>query len=242
MKKIFLSLIGFIFIFTIIFGCGSSDYDTTIVRVERGPVFNAVVKDASGLNAKNIKGTNKYVFFTKNIKYPITASGGEIDANYDGKIDENDYPLTVELKSDKGLNITPLTTYLAKSTPQAKLDLIKKVGEGIDKLYLLPSEDNDKLLIAQNAAFEALYHKSFQSNLDIKKEFDNSYNDLTQELNSYGSGKVDKQKLTHFEEYINTKLNIPPYKGKKHIDLCDDTNDNNTNTDYCDYNDNITGI
>jgi len=195
-------------------GGGSADTSgsSTTVTVERGPVYNATVRDANGQTATNIQGTNQYVFASAPV-YPITASGGQVDSNYDGKIDTNDYPLTITLKAEKGLNITPMTTYLSDLDDAQKSALADKLGVKVDDLYTLPSESNGRLVAAINAAFSAEYTVHVYSNMDLKSEFDSYFDTLKQEAiasSDETSDNITTQDLADMEEYVNSQLGISP--------------------------------
>jgi len=80
--------------------------------VERGPVIGAVVMDNLGNQAKYNPDTYKYVF-KKNPQYPITAKGGYIDINRNGKIEIGEVKLTKELKTNEGNTINIATSLLS---------------------------------------------------------------------------------------------------------------------------------
>lgn len=118
-------------------GCGSSSDSavaTTDVTVERGPVYNATVKDATGKIAQQKTGENVYTF-TGDITYPITVNGGWIDVDGDGAMSTKDIELNMELKSYSDV-VTPVTTYIADPSEE-------KREEKLQALLALVNSDSD---------------------------------------------------------------------------------------------------
>ena len=144
-------------------GCSSSSSDGTVagvsgtdVTVERGPIMNALVRDANGQTA-NVKNKNVYTFADA-IKYPITVSGGWIDINGNGLRDANDVDLDMVMKSFIPV-VTPLTTMAANDGDVNASNFEEKLQKVADQSGLslanakkLPSQSQDVAVVA-NAIF-----------------------------------------------------------------------------------------
>ena len=144
-------------------GCSDSDSPSQVtndVVVERGPVLNSKVADATGKIASQVGTTNTYRF-VGNITYPLTATGGFIDVDGDGLFGAGDANLTGVLKTNKGSNITPLTTFVAQND-----EVTVKATLGIDNLYELPSKDK-KIYIASEVIFDQMVRDINISQIDI---------------------------------------------------------------------------
>ncbi len=107
-------------------GCGdsgsstpSADVSTSkTITVERGPLLDANVTDALGHVAVEL-GAGKYAF-DHNPEYPISATGGYIDVNRDGKIDAGEVKNELMLKTQSGDVVTMATT-LASDANKTKV-------------------------------------------------------------------------------------------------------------------------
>jgi len=188
--------------------CGGT---TNTVTVERGPVFHAVVTDANGQVAISVKNSNKYTFST-HPECPITATGGQIDANYNGIIDNNDFASPIPLIANNGLNITPMTTYISTLNNEDTQTLADTIGTTIDKLYNLPSQASGIVVAAINAAFGALVEKdlSTDSSFNIKNTFDNYFTILKGAAianDNVTSDNITDTDLVEMEAIFNNLLN-----------------------------------
>jgi len=99
-------------------GGGGASSDTTaaetpaaVLTVERGPLLDANVTDANGTQAREL-GEGKYAF-DEMPQYPVTATGGYIDVNRNGRIDAGEVRNTLELRTDQGNVVTIATTLAA---------------------------------------------------------------------------------------------------------------------------------
>ena len=170
MKKInvFLYFILFIFMFL---GCGPSGTtnnikknikdnnisDTSVpITVERGPIFKATVTDINGNKAinDNLGFSNIYRFATQP-SYPITVTGGYIDINRDGKLDENDTKLDINMSSYSNI-VSPLTTIVGNNTKIIKeLSKYYKISKE-EITQEIPSQSSKNAIILSNIVYEAL--------------------------------------------------------------------------------------
>lgn len=195
-------------------GCGSSNSSSntpTTVTVERGPVFGATVTDAKGQLATTVKDTNKYTF-ASTPTYPITVTGGRFDANYDGKIDTNDFALPIVMKAENGLNITPMTTYFNDLNDTQEQAFATSNNLNIDELRKLPSDASGAALAAINAVFAALVQKvqsSIPANFNLENAFNEHFSAL-KELNiandNSTSDNITETDLSDIEKIINDQL------------------------------------
>jgi len=126
--------------------------DTTKTQVQLsngGKILGAFVVDINDKVAIS-KGNGKYEF-TGHIRYPIKAYGGWVDTNADNIIDSNDTFNNIEYRTNKGTNLTLLTTYMAgypdvtNSDPRVdfktEADMTTFTGLATADLYKLPSEN-----------------------------------------------------------------------------------------------------
>ena len=104
----------------------------TDVTVERGKVYNATVTDSSTppQTAKEKANLNVYTF-AKKPTYPISATGGWIDVNGDGKKDAKDVDLDITLKSYSN-TVTPVTTYIADANKTIRENRLKGLRDRLN--------------------------------------------------------------------------------------------------------------
>jgi len=220
----------------ILSGCGDSTKsnidENYVVKVSRGPVYGAEVKDsADPANiAVEIEGTNTYRFAVSEdeIVLPVTANGGFIDVNNDGKIEAGvDMKLNMELRSYTE-NLTPITTYLAteanNTIRDAKLDsLTKLVNNSIDDINV---SDTDLLKATEDASTEAqlvinaVYSKIIEaqnSNSSLELDTDSAQadligklTDLSNRLNTFDDNLTDAEIAVELEKQTMTELDIDP--------------------------------
>lgn len=143
----------------------SSNTTSTTVTVERGAILEATVKDANNQVA-TVENKNSYKF-AKEVKYPITVSGGYIDVDDSGNKSEGDVALTTTLKTDFGTNITLITTAISDSNEtnrNQKLEaLANSLGVNKSELLKLPSQSYDSAILS-NELFKVLKNNE---NLDL---------------------------------------------------------------------------
>ncbi len=179
-------------------GCGgggnsSSNNNTTPtdIKVERGKVYDSLVTDSDGKKAKQKDSTNIYTFVNRP-KYPITATGGWIDVDNDGKKTSSDIHLDLVLTSYSNV-ITPITTYISNADESIREKRMKKLMDVMkvtkENLLKVPSKSSAKSIILTNALFKIMKEKD---TIDIDSHFDDittSFKSLTTTYNQSGSGK-----------------------------------------------------
>lgn len=148
---------------TLFSGCGGGSSNTsstvvpTVVTVERGAVIDATVTDANGQIAI-VENKNSYKF-SKEIKYPITVTGGFIDLDDSGNKSMGDLELTIPLTTYSGTNITMITTAIAdsdeKKREQKLKALVDSLGSTKEELLKLPSQSYDSSILS-NELFKAI--------------------------------------------------------------------------------------
>lgn len=203
-------------------GCGggssSSTNESSTFTVERGSVLNATVKDANGQIASSANATNSYTF-AKEIKYPVTVSGGFIDVDNSGDKSVGDIELTTPLMTYSGTNITLITTAISDSNEQTRDNKLKQLAQSLgvttDELLKLPSQSYESSILS-NELYKALKNNS-----------DTNLTQIISDLNTYGivtnfqtkKDSIDKNKtLKEFaldleQEYVDElvlagKLNV----------------------------------
>ncbi len=178
------------------------DYST--ITVERGPVLFAKVIDVDGMEAKNnnFGYSNSYIFTTPP-KLPITATGGYIDLNLDGKLDTNDTKLDINLTSYTNI-ISPITTLVENNTTKRNYFMNLYDLNQTELLQTLPSK-NLKTIILNNGIFEAINKGySFGSN-----EFNTTLNDInTTYSQSYANESNLTQLAISLENVVVNNLNL----------------------------------
>ena len=193
---------------------------STTIPVTKGSLLMATAID-SGSPVKigtQIDGTNKYTF-TGDITYPITVTGGYVDVNDNGIVDEGDYSFKGKLSSYSTV-VTPITTYLgdtSKDAGKTKLDALKTLA-GItsddDLLKNDPSETNGNVL-----ALVASIYQSYPSLMDNDNSNDSNTEgnqDLSTMFADYKSvisqgtfeGETVKQKMIRVEQQLRDTSHI----------------------------------
>lgn len=178
-KNVFLSVV----VASFFIACGGGNEKSILaedreVVVERGPVINALVKDANNQEANNTE-KNIYVF-AENIKYPISVKSRTdgytfIDTNYDFKPDENDVILDLELRSCSN-KVTMISTLVANET-SCDEDKVKEKYESlssdlkilVDDLKELPSKASSTKAIILNNVIYASLQKNANATLTNEK-------------------------------------------------------------------------
>ncbi len=121
MKKLYSFSMGSVILASILLsGCGDAKKDVNnekVFTVERGPLLNAKLIDNNGqLAIEVVQG--RYVFINK-VSYPVTATGGYIDINYNGKVDKGEVKNNIELQAFNGEVVTIATSLFAENAMQA---------------------------------------------------------------------------------------------------------------------------
>jgi len=200
---------------TLLIGCGgggsSSGSTSTNVPVTKGPLLEAIAKDASEEVGVHIVGTNEYKF-TKAISYPITVTGGYVDVNNNGKVDEGDYEFKDELTSHSKV-VTAITTYLGNPSDddyQSKLEtLIELSGASEDDLRKKDPKDISAEVLALNAAVYKVIDDEEITKTSLTTEY-NSYKDLTTGTTSLNDAliAVEEQLIVDSEIEVLSNLDI----------------------------------
>ncbi len=209
-------------------GCGDESSSTlpsnqeslltpTDIEVERGPVYEATVKDASGKIAIQQNGKNIYTF-SDTPAYPVTVNGGWIDLDDDGIKDDEDIVLDINMTSYSNI-VTPITT-LCSNPDKSKRDeleskLAQELGVSILELKKLPSKAVQNVAVLTNAIFKVVKENNttianrFNYENIIESTNHNNYMQLISEYNSINivaessvamtNGVFDAKKL---EQYI----------------------------------------
>lgn len=145
--------------------------NSKVITVERGPVIGATVKDANGQIASSVNNSNKYKFDNEP-EYPISAEGGFIDIDRNGKQDENEIKLDVVLMAPKGYNIiTPLTTLVVEKNESY---VTEQLGLSKDDLRKLPSEDKKVFFVC-----DEIYKKAKVADKGVRDIRDINETDLS---------------------------------------------------------------
>lgn len=113
--------------FALLTGCTSPnnssslfEQTTTDIVAERGPLLNAALQDATGNRATAVgKGVYR---FSGDIHYPIETTGGIIDLNRNGVIDEGDIKTNgIQLRAKSGQVVTLATTLATNEMLKQKI-------------------------------------------------------------------------------------------------------------------------
>ncbi len=115
------SIISMVVATLLLSGCGSDGTTTLteaadqsrVITVERGPLLDANVTDEQGHVAVEL-GEGRYAF-DHEPHYPITATGGYIDVDRNGKIDAGEVKNELQLSTHSGDVITMATTIAGSS-------------------------------------------------------------------------------------------------------------------------------
>jgi len=199
-------------------GCGSSDDDSsTDVTVERGKVYDAVVKDSSSPAqvATQKDGENVYTFKNEPT-YPVVVTGGWIDVNNNGTMDSEDIKLDIEMKSYT-TNVTPVTTYIADDSEEARDAKLKALVEKLNEngvgedtkiseedLLKVPSEAPQDVAVLANAVFMDMKETNKSTDLDVDS--------VMNKFSAINSAIPDGVKAEDIEKVVITILessNIP---------------------------------
>ena len=179
-------------------GCGNSSILNTItsIEVERGPVYEATVKDALGRTATQETGKNIYNFSIKPV-YPIVVSGGWIDIDGDGYQSIQDIPLDINMTSYSNV-VTPITTICTHKDKIKREELENKLAEqlGVDvaELKKVPSKAVPEVAVLNNAIFKEVKENntSITDRFNYETIIDNNSN-FDELMNEYDTIKVIAQ-------------------------------------------------
>ena len=214
-------------------GCGAgSSTDSTgtdagvkapaaVITVERGPVLDANVTDANGTQGHEL-GNGQYAFDNAP-QYPITAIGGYIDVNRNGKIDAGEVKNTLKLQAKAGDVVTIATTLaedknvsqLLETAFDLKPEDIETKTPGMDKkvealsnmVYAYAMEHNVSDLSDFNAtqlmAMKEQFHETVQNYKDDAKDAAEHEEALMQRLQMPTLDDADAQQV---QEMIQQKI------------------------------------
>lgn len=195
-------------------GSGSSaiviDSNLTSITVERGPLFFASVKDKNGLEASNSNFgySNVYTFETKPTP-PIYVSNGYIDVNQNGRLDENDTKLDINMSSFSNI-ISPLTTFVGDVSKDTSRLVYLKQHYGVsqeDIFNTLPSQSSKETLILSNAIYKTLVLKHSMGSAEFNQTIEDLQIYYTQSLSNIPDLKELSIKL---EEGVLSDLGAVP--------------------------------
>jgi 5'-nucleotidase len=184
-------------------GNGSVDSTSSDITVERGPVLGATVKDASGNIATQVGNSNVYRFNTE-ATYPISAEGGFIDVDGDGVFNAGDAKFTEVLKTTKGGNITPLTTFVADTN-----ETYVKETLGITDPYALPSKDK-KVYVASEVIFDQMVKGVKVANINTES-LESNITALSDDDNETASEFAKRKEKEHFTKLASEVDGFVPF-------------------------------
>ena len=201
--------IGYISIFTaalIFAGCNNSSSNiktNKVITVERGPLLNSKVVDASGQVAIEI-GHGKYAFY-KNILYPIQANGGYIDVNYNGKIDAGEIKNTLELRAENGDVITMASTLATNKS--LSLILENSFNLSKDDIETKTPKSSKKIEAFSNVVYSFCIQNDLNTSEITKIELEELIQSFEETLNQYQS---DGKNVAEHEQEIMDMLPLFP--------------------------------
>ncbi len=135
----------------------------TVITVERGPLLDANVTDAQGHVAVEI-GAGEYAF-DHNPEYPVTAKGGVIDVNRNGKIDAGEVKNELELTAQSGDVVTMATT-LASDGNKTKV-LEEQFGLTKEQIETQTPSQSKEIEAFSNTLYEYSVEKGYANPSDI---------------------------------------------------------------------------
>ena len=196
-------------------GCGAgSSADSTgadagvntpaaVITVERGPVLDANVTDANGTRGHEL-GNGQYAFDDAP-QYPITAIGGYIDVNRNGKIDAGEVKNTLKLQAKAG-DVVTIATTLAED---------KNVSELLETAFDLKPEDIKTKTPGMDKKVEALsnmvYAYAMEHNVSDLSDFNATQLMAMKEQfhETVQNYKDDAKDAAEHEEALMQRLQIP---------------------------------
>jgi len=213
-------------------GCGSASTEASeasaapaaVITVERGPLLDASVSDARGQAADEL-GNGQYAFENQP-EYPVTAVGGYIDVNRNGKIDAGEVANTLKLQANAG-DVVTIATSLSMDAHASELlevafdlkpEQVEMKTPGEDKaieafsnvVYAYAMENNiselSKITMAEVEALKAQYRETLQAYHDDMQDAAEHEEQLMQQLQMPTLDDADAAQVQQQleEKYANT--------------------------------------
>ena len=160
----------------------------TTIQVVRGPLLHATVKDNA--NQTGTEQGNGYYKFSNTITYPLTASGGIIDVNRDGKVSAGDIKNTMVLKTKQGTVVTVATTYDANDTTKTLVDqTLRDLNISRNDLYKKTPINSKGIEAISN-----ILYKHAQDNNVTTAVFDTIKTEIKNEFKTYNNNSSHDSK------------------------------------------------
>jgi len=194
-------------------GCGSAGSDNgaaantaeapaKVVTVERGPLLDANVTDASGQRAVEL-GDGQYAF-DQEPQYPITARDGYIDIDRDGVIDPGEVKNTLELKAGSG-DVVTIATTLAVDSEKAKV-LQEKFDMTKEEIETKTPGDSLAVEAFSNTLYAYSIENGYAAPSEISKE---DLEKLADDYRAkYGEYQHDEGNVSSREEAMMGQLSV----------------------------------
>ncbi len=194
-------------------GCGDSGSSSnpapavevptpTVITVERGPLLDANVTDAQGHIAVEI-GAGEYVF-DHNPEYPVTATGGVIDVNRNGKIDAGEVKNELELTAQSGDVVTMATT-LASDANKTKI-LQEQFDLTQEQIETQTPTQSREIEAFSNTLYEYSIENGYENPADIPSdELETLVDDYKVKREAY---QTDKQTPAEREQVVMDGLSL----------------------------------
>lgn len=142
----------------------------TEVRVERGPLYYATVEDANGKRAIALERLSNVYSFTSPPVLPIRVSGGYVDVDNNGILDDKDVVLDINMSSMYNI-VSPITTFLQKYPNDAE-SIKKRCGISDEDVGTkVPSTTSVNAIKCSNALYLALREDSRVDSADFNATF-----------------------------------------------------------------------
>ena len=206
MKTVYLSSI--VSALVLLSGCGggssssssassvASGANTNVIQVVRGPLLGAIVKDATGKVATDLQDGKGNYSFNGTINYPVTARGGVIDTDRDGKISAGDVKNDLELKTESGNVVTMVTTYAASPVTKTLLEKVASdFNVSLSELEKKTPLDSKEVEAISNVMYKFAQDNNISTGTtgEIEKEIKREYEKYSSE--SHDSTEVEKSLL-----------------------------------------------
>lgn len=190
--------------------CGDSSGTTAVdespitdITVERGPVLEAVVRDANGQIGEEL-GDGVYRF--KDILYPVESFGGFIDMNRNGSVDAGDMRMQHLRLRTHNTQVMTLATTIANDENIS--DTLEELGYTQEQLlHERPSTHKDIAALS-----DELYKYCYENNISdpssiTKEQIDGIKEQIRQRKELYNEDERDAATL---ENELMDELNINP--------------------------------
>jgi len=211
MKQLY--IIGIVSAVVALSGCGSSSSssqgsatsvgpNSNVIQVVRGPILGAIVKDTQGQLAKDLKDGKGSYSFNGTINYPITATGGVIDIDRDGKVSVGDVKNDLNLTTNSGNVITMLTTYSLDSTTKTMLENVAKdFNVSLTELESKTPLDSKEVEAISNIMYKFAQDNNITKDTtsEIEKEIKSEYTKYS-ETKSHDSAQVEKELMDRLSQ------------------------------------------